>query len=118
MVIIEIIVREAKRGRKEANGVASIQNTDGCFFAETMILDGYLLGDEYGWSGSGKIALWRIGETGRGTVLVQASKGAALAKLQRFLDKGELAQKRAVFLEALDEATDGDAHGIVMHAAG
>jgi hypothetical protein len=46
---------------------------------------------------------------GEGTNLVQASKGAALAKLQRFLDKGELAQKRAVFLEALGEATDGDA---------
>jgi hypothetical protein len=34
------------------------------------------------------------------------------------LDKGELAKKRAVFLEALGEATDGDADGIVMHAAG
>jgi hypothetical protein len=37
-------------------------------------------------------------------VLVQASKGAALAKFQRFLDKGELAQKRAVFLDARGEA--------------
>ena len=55
---------------------------------------------------------------GEGTVLVQASIGAALAKLQRFLDKGELAQKRAVLLEALGKATDGDADGIVMHAAG
>jgi len=52
--------------RKRANGVASIQNTDGCFFAETMILYGYLLGDEYGWNGSVKIASCRIGETGRG----------------------------------------------------
>jgi hypothetical protein len=55
---------------------------------------------------------------GEGTVLVRASKGAALAKLQCFLDKGELAQKCAVFLEALGESTYGDAHGIVMHAPG
>jgi hypothetical protein len=34
------------------------------------------------------------------------------------LDKGEVAQKRAVFLQALGEATDGYAHGIVMHTAG
>jgi hypothetical protein len=74
----------------------------------------------------GRIRLERLWEDrvmsdrgdGEGTVLVQASKGAALAKLQRFLDKGELAQKRAVFLEALGEATDGEAHGIVMDAAG
>jgi hypothetical protein len=86
--------------------------------AEAMILLGY----PWGW----RIRLERLWEDrvmsdrgdGEGTVLVQASKGAALAKLQRFLDKGELAQKRAVFLEALGEATDGDAHGIVMHAAG
>jgi hypothetical protein len=34
------------------------------------------------------------------------------------LDKGEFAQKRAVFLKALGEATDGDAHGIVIYVAG
>jgi hypothetical protein len=33
------------------------------------------------------------------------------------LDKRELAQKRAVFLKALGEATDGDAHGIVIYVA-
>jgi hypothetical protein len=56
------------QGWTEGGGkrVASIQNTDGFFFAETMILHGYLFGDEYGWSGSGKIALCRIGKTGRG----------------------------------------------------
>jgi len=68
--------------------------------AEAMILLGY----PWGW----RIRLERLWEDrvmsdrgdGEGTVLVQASKGAALAKLQRFLDKGELAQKRAVFLGA------------------
>jgi len=74
-------------------------------------------GGKYGWSHSGKMAMSDRGD-GEGAVLVQASIGAALAKLQRFLDKGELAQKRAVLLEALDKATDGDADGIVMHAAG
>jgi len=44
-------------------------------------------------------------EDGEGTALVQASKGAALTKL-------------SVFLGAPGEATDGDADGIVMHAAG
>ena len=74
----------------------------------------------------GRILLERLWEgrvmsdqgDGAGTVLVQASKGAGLAKLQRFLYKGKLALKRAVFPEALGEATDGDADGIVMHAAG
>jgi hypothetical protein len=87
------------------------------FFAETMILLGYI------WGAAAGAALVRqryvgLGEMGREWSSFTPAKGAALAKLQCFLDKGELAQKRAVFLEALGEAADGDADGIVMHAAG
>ena len=41
----------------------------------------------------------------------------ALAKLQCFLHKRELRQKRAVALEPLCEAANGDAYGIVVDTA-
>jgi hypothetical protein len=73
------------QGWTEGGGerVASIENTDGCFFAETMILHGYPFG--------GRIRLERLWEDrvmsdrgdGEGTVLVQASKGAALAPCRK-----------------------------------
>jgi hypothetical protein len=62
------------QGHQGANG-ARLYKTQMDFFCRDDDLAWLPFGDEYGWSGSGKIALCRIRET----VLVQASKGAALA---------------------------------------